>query len=65
MESKGIGIKIKTLDNTLHEFTITKEMSVSDLKNKIFDVKKLNIVFILSKSKFQLIDKELSFKEKF
>jgi len=30
-----LNIKIKTLDNSLHEFTVTKETSVDDLKNKI------------------------------
>jgi len=30
-----LNIKIKTLDNSLHEFTVTKETSVADLKNKI------------------------------
>ena len=35
MESQAINIKIKTLDNALHEFNVTKDLSVTDLKNKI------------------------------
>lgn len=30
-----MNIKVKTLDNSLHEFTVTKETSIVDLKNKI------------------------------
>ncbi len=47
MEPRGIGIKIKTLDNNLHEFTITKEMTVSDLKTKILEVNLIKSCFIL------------------
>jgi len=30
-----MNIKVKTLDNSLHEFTVTKDTSIVDLKNKI------------------------------
>lgn len=39
MESKTINIKIKTLDNSLHEFNVNKDMSVIELKNRINEVK--------------------------
>lgn len=38
--TKLIGIKIKTLDNALHEFSVSKENSISELKQKIFAVEK-------------------------
>lgn len=35
VDSNVINIKVKTLDNALHDFTVTKETSISDLKTKI------------------------------
>jgi hypothetical protein len=34
-DSNVINIKVKTLDNALHDFTVTKETSISELKTKI------------------------------
>lgn len=38
MEPLSFGIKIKTLDNALHEMNISPEMTVGNLKTLIEDV---------------------------
>lgn len=43
MEPLSLGIKIKTLDNALHEMSISPEMTVSNLKTLIEDVINMNI----------------------
>ena len=42
MEPSHFGIKIKTLDNSLHELDISPEMTVINLKTLIEDVLKLS-----------------------
>ena len=39
MDSQNINIKIKTLDNALHELNVPKDLSITDLKNKIAAVR--------------------------
>ena len=40
MEPSRVGIKIKTLDNSLHELDVSLDMTVKNLKNLLEDVKK-------------------------
>lgn len=40
MEPLLIGIKIKTLDNALHELEVSQEMTVNNLKTLIEEVAK-------------------------
>lgn len=52
MEPSHFGIKIKTLDNSLHELDISPEMTVTNLKTLIEDVLKIfgNSLFLLKEN---------------
>ena len=52
MESNMIVVKIKTLDNSLHEIKISREASIENLKGEILSV---NEFFFLPLSKANFI----------
>jgi len=45
LDPKVLNIKIKTLDNSLHEFAVTKETLINDLKDQIAAVLSLTLYF--------------------
>lgn len=53
-DTRTLSIKVKTLDNSLYEFSVTKETLINDLKEQIATVIQ-NIIFYWHRSKLMYL----------